>query len=62
MRPNPSAIGNRRARVQFAALLKVQAKLSVREPYALGLGVGLPAVLLVVFLGLFLMRRQHRPE
>jgi ABC-2 type transport system permease protein len=30
-------------------LLKVQAKLAFREPYALGLGVGLPALLLVVF-------------
>jgi ABC-2 type transport system permease protein len=30
-------------------LLKVQAKLSLREPYALGLGVGLPAALLVLF-------------
>src|SRR6266700_4462461 len=38
-----------RSRAQFAALLKVQAKLSLREPYSLGLGIGLPAILLVVF-------------
>jgi len=30
-------------------LLKVQAILSLREPYALGLGVGLPAVLVAIF-------------
>jgi ABC-2 type transport system permease protein len=40
---------SRRSRAQLAALLKVQAKLSLREPYALGAGIGLPAVLLVVF-------------
>jgi len=38
-----------RSRAQLAALLKVEAKLSLREPYALGVGVALPAVLLVVF-------------
>jgi ABC-2 type transport system permease protein len=42
------AVG-RRARAQLAALLKVQAKLSLREPYALGLGVGFPAVLVILF-------------
>jgi ABC-2 type transport system permease protein len=41
-------LGNR-SRFQLAALLKVQAKLSLREPYALGVGIGLPAILLVVF-------------
>lgn len=40
---------SRRSRHQLAALLKVQAKLSLREPYALGLGVGLPTILLVLF-------------
>jgi ABC-2 type transport system permease protein len=49
MRPNLGGALDRRSRVQLAALLKVQAKLSLREPYALGLGIGLPAVLLVVF-------------
>ena len=49
MSPSMDGVLSRRARAQLAALLKVQAKLSLREPYALGLGVGLPAVLLVVF-------------
>jgi ABC-2 type transport system permease protein len=40
---------SRRSRRQLAALLKVEAKLSLREPYALGIGVGLPVILLVVF-------------
>ncbi|HLJ79988.1 MAG TPA: ABC transporter permease [Ktedonobacterales bacterium] len=34
---------------RFAELLKVQAKLAVREPYGLLAGIGLPAVLLAVF-------------
>src|SRR3984893_5772435 len=38
-----------RSRVQFAELLKVQAKLALREPLALFGGLGLPAVLLAVF-------------
>ena len=33
----------------FAELLKVQAKLALREPYALGGGIGLPIGLLVLF-------------
>jgi ABC-2 type transport system permease protein len=49
MRPNPGEVLSRRSRAQLAALLNVQAKLSLREPYALGLGIGLPVVLLVVF-------------
>ena len=49
MTPILGAVLSRRSRAQLAALLKVQAKLSFREPYALGVGVGLPAVLLVVF-------------
>jgi ABC-2 type transport system permease protein len=47
--PNLDGLLSHRSRAQIAALLKVQAKLSLREPYALGLGVGLPVVLLVVF-------------
>jgi ABC-2 type transport system permease protein len=49
MRQNLGGVVSRRSRVQLAALVKVQAKLSVREPYALGAGIVLPAVLLVVF-------------
>jgi ABC-2 type transport system permease protein len=39
----------RRSGVQFAELLKVQAKLALREPYALFGGLALPAILLAVF-------------
>lgn len=49
MQPNPEGVLGHRSRVQLAALLKVQAKLSFREPYAVGLGVGFPVVLLVLF-------------
>jgi ABC-2 type transport system permease protein len=49
MQPKSGGILSRRSRAQIAALLKVQAILSLREPYALGLGVGLPVALLVVF-------------
>jgi ABC-2 type transport system permease protein len=49
MRPGLGGALSPRSREQLAALLKVQAKLSLREPYALGLGVGFPVVLLVVF-------------
>ena len=49
MTPNRSGVLGHRSRAQIAALLKVQTKLSLREPYALGVGVGLPTVLLVVF-------------
>jgi ABC-2 type transport system permease protein len=47
----PSLGGERshRSRAQLIALLKVQLKLTLREPYALSLGVGLPAILLCVF-------------
>jgi ABC-2 type transport system permease protein len=38
-----------RSGTRFAELLKVQAKLAVREPYGLLAGIGLPAILLVVF-------------
>jgi ABC-2 type transport system permease protein len=38
-----------RSGVRFAELLKVQAKLAVREPYGLLAGIGLPAILLGVF-------------
>jgi ABC-2 type transport system permease protein len=49
MRPSLGGARIRRSRAQVAALLTVQAKLSLREPYSLGLGIGLPTVLLVVF-------------
>src|ERR1022692_1054451 len=49
MMPNLGGVLSRRSRTQLGALLKVQAKLAVREPYALGLGVGFPVVLLVLF-------------
>lgn len=49
MKPSLGTVLDRRSRVQLAALLKVQAKLSLREPYGVGLGVGLPLVLLVLF-------------
>ena len=49
MRPSLGAVFSRRSRVQLAALLKVQAKLSLREPYGVGLGFGFPVVLLVLF-------------
>jgi ABC-2 type transport system permease protein len=38
-----------RSGVQFAELLKVQARLALREPYGLLGGIALPAVLLAVF-------------
>jgi ABC-2 type transport system permease protein len=38
-----------RSGVRFAELLKVQARLALREPYGLLGGIALPAVLLVVF-------------
>ena len=40
---------SRRSGFQFAELLKVQAKLALREPYALFGGLALPAILLAVF-------------
>jgi ABC-2 type transport system permease protein len=49
MRPNLGGVLSHRSRVQLAALLKLQAKLSLREPYGLGLSIGLPVILLVVF-------------
>jgi ABC-2 type transport system permease protein len=49
MRSDLGGVLSRRSRAQFGELLKVQAKLSLREPYAVGVGVGLPLVLLVVF-------------
>ena len=38
-----------RSGARFAELLKVQAKLALREPYGVLAGIGLPAVLLAVF-------------
>jgi len=49
MTHNPGAVLGQRSRAQIAALLKVQAKLSIREPYVFGAGLGLPVILLVVF-------------
>lgn len=50
MRPTSLAgLFDHQSRRQLGALLKVQARLSLREPHAVGVGVGLPAVLLVVF-------------
>ena len=49
MRPSLGAVLSRRSRAQLAALLKVQARLSLREPYGVGLGLGFPVVLLVLF-------------
>ncbi|HSP08013.1 MAG TPA: ABC transporter permease [Candidatus Dormibacteraeota bacterium] len=40
---------SRKSGSQFAELLKVQAKLALREPYALFGGLALPAILLAVF-------------
>jgi ABC-2 type transport system permease protein len=47
LRPGESTL--RRSGVRFAELLKVQGKLAIREPIAALAGIGLPAVLLVVF-------------
>jgi ABC-2 type transport system permease protein len=49
MRPALAGVLSHRSRAQLAALLKVQAKLSLREPAALALGVGFPLVLTVLF-------------
>jgi ABC-2 type transport system permease protein len=49
MRSSLGAVLDRRSRAQLAALLKVQAKLSLREPYGIGLGLGFPLVLVVLF-------------
>ena len=49
MTPIMAGLFGRRSRAQLAGLLKVQAKLSLREPYAVGLGIGFPAILLVLF-------------
>jgi len=49
MTPILAGVLGPRSRAQLAALLKVQMKLSIREPYAPALGIGLPTVLLVVF-------------
>jgi ABC-2 type transport system permease protein len=49
MTPSPGGENSHRSRAQLLALLKVQTKLALREPYALGPGVGIPVLLLVVF-------------
>ena len=43
------ALFGRRPRAQLSALLKVQAKLTLREPYGVGMGLGFPVILLVLF-------------
>ena len=43
------ALTSPRSRAQFAAVLKVQAKLAVREPYGPLGGIALPVILLAVF-------------
>ena len=49
MRSSLGAVLDRRSRAQLAALLKVQARLSLREPYGVGMGLGFPVILLVLF-------------
>jgi ABC-2 type transport system permease protein len=49
IRPAPVGSASHRSRAQFAALLKVQGKLAFREPSGVLAGIGLPAVLLLVF-------------
>lgn len=49
MTTTPHETRSRRPRGQLAVLLTLQAKLSLREPYAVGVGVGMPVILLVVF-------------
>jgi ABC-2 type transport system permease protein len=49
MTPSVDRERSHRSRAQLVALLKVQAKLALREPHALGPGVGIPVILLVVF-------------
>ena len=39
----------RHSRGQFAELLKVEGKLALREPWALGMGIAFPIILLIVF-------------
>jgi ABC-2 type transport system permease protein len=47
--PHLAESSSARSRVEFAELLKVQAKLAFREPYGVLAGVGLPTILLAVF-------------
>jgi ABC-2 type transport system permease protein len=49
MSASQAGLMSRRSRTQLAALLKVQAKLTLREPSAILGGLGLPVILLVVF-------------
>lgn len=48
-RPALGRSASHRSRTQFAELLRVQAKLAFREPSGVLAGIGLPAVLLLVF-------------
>src|SRR5271166_5632371 len=45
----PSESKEKESRGRFSELLKVEAKLALREPIGLGIGIGLPIILLVVF-------------
>ncbi|MGA1975848.1 MAG: ABC transporter permease [Conexivisphaerales archaeon] len=45
----PSESKEKESRGHFAELLKVEGKLALREPTGLGVGIGLPIILLVVF-------------
>lgn len=49
MRSDASGVKSHRLRSQFVALLRLQAKLALREPYAVGLGIGFPIILLLLF-------------
>lgn len=45
----PSESKEKESRGNFSRLLKVEGKLALREPIGLGMGIGLPIILLVVF-------------
>ena len=45
----PSESKEKESRGHFSELLKVEGKLALREPTGLGMGIGLPIILLVVF-------------
>lgn len=49
MTPSLGVARTGRSRAKLVALLKVQAKLALREPYSPGMGIAFPAVLLVIF-------------
>ncbi len=45
----PSESKKKESRDQFSELLKVEGKLALREPIGIGMGIGLPIILLIVF-------------